>query len=116
MQARSATFTTAGVKLGTYRLDPSLLSKVAMFTPLPAPRAATKRHAWLLAKAERQPTAVGNVGAWTVPLLAAQANDVQITYRNRNRPQAIGLAEPSCLFHAALSPRLAGACIPVGQP
>ena len=114
MQLRSATFDGAEVKLGAYRVDPSLLNKVATFTPLQvqsAPPAGYQAAGtrFYQGKDPNQP-AIGDVrvtftaiAAQTISVAAAQSNGVLTAYRDANG-YTIALAEPgvvtaSGLFH-----------------
>jgi hypothetical protein len=114
MQLRSATFDGAEVKLGAYRVDPSLLNKVATFTPLQAQSAPPAGYqvagdGFYQGQDPNQP-AIGDVRvsftaipAQTISVAAAQSNDVLTAYRDANG-YTIALAEPgvvtaSALFH-----------------
>jgi len=114
MQVRSATFNAGGVKLGAYRVDPSLLNKVTMFAPLPAQSAPPAGYqsagdAFYQGQDPSQP-AIGDVRvsfaaipAQTVSVAAAQSNGVLTGYRDANG-YTIALAEPGAvtadgLFH-----------------
>jgi hypothetical protein len=114
MQIRSATFDGADVKLGAYRVDPSLLNKVATFTPLETQSAPPTGYqvagdGFYQGKDPNQP-AIGDVRvsftaivAQTISVAAAQSGDVLTAYRDANG-YTIALAEPgvvpaSALFH-----------------
>jgi len=114
MQVRSATFNAGEVKLGAYRVDPSLLNKVTDFTalqPQSAPPAGYQASgdAFYRGADPGQP-AIGDIRATftaipaqTVSVAAAQSNGVLTSYRDQNG-YTIALAEPgvvsaSALFH-----------------
>ena len=114
MQVRSATFNAGEVKLGAYRVDPSLLNKVANFAPLQpqsAPPAGYQASgdAFYRGADPGQP-AIGDIRATftaipaqTVSVAAAQSNGVLTSYRDQNG-YTIALAETgvvsaSALFH-----------------
>ena len=87
MQVRSATFDAGEVKLGAYRVDPSLLNKLATFTPLQAQSAPPAGYqaagdGFYQGQNPGQP-AIGDVRvtfaaipAQTVSVAAAQSNGV----------------------------------------
>jgi hypothetical protein len=117
MDPRSATFDGRGVKLGAYRVDPSLLDKVAAFTPLHAQSAAPSGYqavgdGFYRGLDPSQP-AIGDmrigftaVPAQTVSVAAAESGGVLTAYRDTNG-YTIALAEPgvvtaSGLFHDEL--------------
>jgi hypothetical protein len=114
MQVRSATFNAGEVKLGAYRVDPSLLDKVTTFTPLqpqsPPPTGyQASGDGFYQGQNPGQP-AIGDVRvtftaipAQTVSVAGAQSNGVLTSYRDSNG-YTIALAEPgvvpaSALFH-----------------
>jgi Transmembrane protein 43 len=117
MAPRSATFDAAEVKLGAYRIDPSLLNKVAAFTPLPAQAPPlsgfqSSGDGYYRGADPNQP-AVGDirvgftaVPAQTISVAAADAGGVLTGYRDADG-YTIALAEPgavtaSGLFHDEL--------------
>ena len=114
MQTRSATFDGGDVKLGAYKVDPSVLNKVTAFTPL---RAQSAPPAGYQASADGfyqgpDPAnpAIGDVrvsftavAAQTVSVAAADASGVLTAFRDSNG-YTIALAEPGVvsaqtLFH-----------------
>jgi hypothetical protein len=114
MPVRSATFNAGEVKLGAYRVDPSLLNKVTMFAPLQpqsAPPAGYQAEGDGFYRGQNpdQPE-IGDIRvsftaipAQTVSVAAAQANGALTSYRDANG-YTIALAEPgvvsaSALFH-----------------
>jgi hypothetical protein len=112
MQVRSATFNAGGPKLGAYGVDPSLLNKVATFTPLPAQSAPPAGYqaagdGFYQGQNPGQP-AIGDVRvafaavpAQTISVAAAQSNGVLTGYRDANG-YTIALAEPGVATAAAL--------------
>jgi Transmembrane protein 43 len=112
MQQRSAMFDGAEVKLGPYRVDPSVLNKVSAFTPLQpqsAPPAGYQAagEGFYQGQNPGQPV-VGDVrvsftavAAQTVSVAAAQAGGVLTAFRDQNG-YAIALAEPGVVGAAAL--------------
>ena len=117
MDPRSATFDGTGVKLGAYRVDPSLLNKVAAFTPLPAQTSPPSGYqsagdGYYRGPDPNQPV-IGDVRvrfaavpAQTISVAAANAGGVLTSYRDSNG-YTIALAEPgavtaSGLFHDEL--------------
>jgi hypothetical protein len=112
MPQRSAIFDGAEVKLGPYRVDPSVLSKVSAFTPLQpqsAPPAGYQAagDGFYQGQNPSQPV-IGDVRvsftavpAQTISVAAAQAGGVLTAYRDPNG-YAITLAEPGVVGAAAL--------------
>ena len=112
MQVRSATFNAGEVKLGAYRVDPTLLNKVATFTPLQAQSAPpagyqTAGDGFYQGQNPGNP-AIGDVRvtfaavpAQTVSVAAAQSGGVLTGYRDANG-YTIALAEPGVATAAAL--------------
>jgi hypothetical protein len=112
MQQKSAMFDGTDVKLGPYRVDPSVLSKVSAFTPLQpqsAPPAGYQAagEGFYQGQNPSQPV-VGDVrvsftgvAAQTISVAAAQAGGVLTAYRDPNG-YAIALAEPGVVSAAAL--------------
>lgn len=112
MQVRSATFNAGEVKLGAYRVDPSLLNKVSTFTPLQAQSAPPAGYqaagdGFYQGQNPSQP-AIGDVRvsfaaipAQTVSVAAAQSNGVLTGYRDANG-YTIALAEPGVVTAAGL--------------
>jgi Transmembrane protein 43 len=112
MQQKSATFDGVEVKLGPYRVDPSVLSKVSAFTPLQphsAPPAGYQAagEGFYQGQNPGQP-AIGDVrvsftavAAQTISVAAAQAGGVLTAFRDPNG-YAIALAEPGVVSAAAL--------------
>lgn len=112
MELRSATFDGAGVKLGAYRIDPPLLDKLAMFTPLQvqsAPPAGYQASGdgFYRGQDPNQP-AIGDmrvtftaIPAQTVSVAAAQSSDVLAAFRDANG-YTIALAEPGVVTAAGL--------------
>jgi len=112
MQVRSATFNAGEVKLGAYRVDPSLLNKVATFTPLQvqsAPPAGYQAAGDGFYQGQNPGNpAIGDmrvsfadVPAQTVSVAAAQSGGVLAGYRDANG-YTIALAEPGVATAAAL--------------
>ncbi|WP_158932341.1 TMEM43 family protein [Acidisphaera sp. S103] len=117
MDPRSATFDGTGVKLGAYRVDPSLLNKVAAFTPLhaqaPPPSGYQGSGDGYYRGPDPNQPAIGDlrvsfaaVPAQTISVVAANAGGVLTGYRDSNG-YTIALAEPgavtaSGLFHDEL--------------
>jgi Transmembrane protein 43 len=117
MDPRSATFNGADVKLGAYRVDPSLLSKVAVFTPLhaqaPPPSGFQASGDGYYRGPDPNQPAIGDirvsfaaVPAQTISVAAANAGGVLTGYRESNG-YTIALAEPGAvtapgLFHDEL--------------
>jgi hypothetical protein len=114
MQQRSATFDGAGVKIGAWQVDPSVLNKLTMFTPLHVQAAPPSGYqvsgdGFYQGQNPGQP-AIGDVRvsftavpAQTVSVAAAQASGVLTAYRDQNG-FTIALAEPGVvsaetLFH-----------------
>ncbi len=117
MDIRSATFDGTGVKLGAYRVDPSLLSKVSAFAPL-HPRADAPSGYQISGDgyyrgADSSQPAIGDwrvtfaaIPAQTFSVAAADSNGALTVYRDANG-YSIALAEPgivtaSGLFHDEL--------------
>jgi hypothetical protein len=112
MQVRSATFNAGEVKLGAYRVDPSLLNKVSTFAPLQAQSAPPAGYqaagdGFYQGQNPSQP-AIGDVRvsfasipAQTVSVAAAQSNGVLTGYRDANG-YTIALAEPGVVTAAGL--------------
>jgi hypothetical protein len=112
MQVRSATFNAGEVKLGAYRVDPSLLNKVSTFTPLQAQSAPPAGYqaagdGFYQGQNPSQP-AIGDVRvsfasipAQTVSVAAAQSSGVLTGYRDANG-YTIALAEPGVVTAAGL--------------
>jgi len=112
MQLQAATFDGGEVKLGAYRVDPSLLNKVSAFTALPvrsAPPAGYQATAegFYHGQDPNQP-AIGDlrvtftaVPAQTVSVAAAEAGGVLTAYRDPNG-YTIALAEPGVVSAAGL--------------
>jgi hypothetical protein len=117
MDHKSATFDGGGVKLGAYRVDPSLLNKVTAFTPLhaqaPPPSGYQATGDGFYRGADPNQPAIGDmrigftaVPAQTVSVAAAESGGVLTAYRDTNG-YTIALAEPgvvtaSGLFHDEL--------------
>jgi hypothetical protein len=114
MRVRSATFDGAGVKLGAWQVDPSVLDKLTMFTPLAVQSAPPSGYqasgdGFYHGQDPGQP-AIGDmrvsftgVSAQTVSVAAAHASGVLTAYRDPNG-YTIALAEPGVvsavvLFH-----------------
>jgi hypothetical protein len=114
MRVRSATFDGAGVKLGAWQVDPSVLDKLTMFTPLAVQSAPPSGYqasgdGFYHGQDPGQP-AIGDVrvsftgvSAQTVSVAAAHASGVLMAYRDPNG-YTIALAEPGVvsavvLFH-----------------
>jgi hypothetical protein len=112
MQVRSATFNAGQVKLGAYQVDPVLLNKVTVFTPLPVQSTPPAGYqaagdGFYQGQNPTQP-AIGDVRvtftaipAQTISVAAAQSNDVLTGYRDSNG-YTIALAEPGVVTAAAL--------------
>jgi hypothetical protein len=112
MHVRSATFNAGEVKLGAYRVDPSLLNKVATFTPLQAQSAPPAGYqaagdGFYQGQNPGNP-AIGDmrvsfadVPAQAVSVAAAQSGGVLAGYRDANG-YTIALAEPGVATAAAL--------------
>ena len=112
MDVRSATFDGGGVKLGAYRIDPPLLDKLAMFTPLPvrsAPPAGyrTEGDGFYRGQEPDQP-AIGDVRvtftaipAQTISVAAALSGGALTAYRDASG-YTIALAEPGVVTAAGL--------------
>jgi hypothetical protein len=112
MPQRSAMFDGAEVKLGPYRVDPSVLSKVSAFAPLPpqsAPPAGYQAagDGFYHGQEPSQP-AIGDVrvsftavAAQTFSVAAAQAGGVLTAFRDQNG-YTIALTEPGVVGAAAL--------------
>ena len=112
MPLRSAIVDGTEVKLGPYRVDPSVLSKVSAFTPLQpqsAPPAGYQAagEGFYRGQNPGQP-AIGDVrvsftavAAQTISVAAAQAGGVLTAYRDPNG-YAIALAAPGVVSAAAL--------------
>jgi hypothetical protein len=114
MQVRSATFDGAGVKIGAWQIDPSVLDKISAFTPLPAQATPPAGYqvsgdGFYRGQDPGQP-AIGDVRvsfsdvpAQTISVAAGQASGVLTAYRDPNG-YTIALAEPGVvsadmLFH-----------------
>jgi hypothetical protein len=112
MPLRSAMFDGMEVKLGPYRVDPSVLSKVSAFAPLQpqsAPPAGYQvaGEGFYHGQDPGQPT-IGDVrvsftavAAQTISVAAAQAGGVLTAFRDPNG-YTIALAEPGVVGAAAL--------------
>jgi hypothetical protein len=112
MQVRSATFDGGDVKLGAYKVDPSVLNKVSDFTPLrvqstPPSGYQASGDGFYKGQDPNQP-AIGDVRATftaipaqTVSVAAAQASGVLTAYRDSNG-YTIALAEPGVASAATL--------------
>jgi len=112
MTVRSATFDGGGVKLGAWQVDPSVLNKLAMFTPFQAqaPPPAEYQAAgdgFYRGQDPNQPV-VGDVRvsfsaipAQTISVAAAQSGGVLTAYRDPNG-YTIALAEPGVVSAATL--------------
>jgi hypothetical protein len=112
MQVRSANFNADEVKLGAYRVDPSLLNKVSTFAPLQAQSAPPAGYqaagdGFYHGQNPSQP-AIGDVRvsfagipAQTISVAAAQSNGVLTGYRDANG-YTIALAEPGVVTAAGL--------------
>jgi Transmembrane protein 43 len=112
MSLQSATFDGGDVKLGAYRVDPSVLSKVSTFTPLPAratppPGYQASGDGFYRGQDPNQP-AIGDlrvtfstVAAQTISVAAAQSGDRLAAYRDPNG-YTIALAEPGVVGASAL--------------
>jgi len=112
MQVRSATFDAGEVKLGAYKVDPSLLNKVTIFTPLQVQSAPPAGYqaagdGFYRGQDPGQP-AIGDVRvsfagipAQTVSIAGAQSNGVLTAYRDANG-YTIALAEPDVVTAAGL--------------
>jgi Transmembrane protein 43 len=112
MQVRSTIFDGADVKLGAYRVDPSVLNKVANFTPLqaqstPPPDYQATGDGFYRGQDANQP-AIGDVRvnftaipAQTVSVAAAQSGGGLTAYRDTNG-YTIVLAEPGVVPAAVL--------------
>ena len=113
MQVRSATFNAGEVKLGAYRVDPSLLNKLATFTPLQAQSRAAGGLPGVgrrvLPGPEPGPAGDRRCPGDTSPPFRrrpfrsprAQSNGVLTAYRDANG-YTIALAEPGVVTAAAL--------------
>jgi len=117
MDPRSATFDATEVKLGAYKVDPSLLNKVSAFSGVHAQSAAPSGYQasgdGFYRGADSNQPAIGDVRvtftgvpAQTVSVAAADASGVLTAYRDTNG-YTIALAEPgavsaSGLFHDEL--------------
>jgi hypothetical protein len=112
MDMRSTTFDGADVKLGAYRIDPPLLDKLAMFTPLqvqsapPSPYRA-EGDGFFRGQDPNQPM-IGDVRvtftaipAQTISVAAAQSGGVLTAFRDTNG-YTIALAEPGVVTAAGL--------------
>ncbi len=114
MQQRSATFDGAAVKIGAWRVDPSVLNKISTFTPLHVRSAPPSGYqvsgdGFYRGQDPGQPR-IGDirvtftaVPAQTVSVAAAQSSGVLTAYRDGNG-YTIALAEPGVvsadiLFH-----------------
>jgi hypothetical protein len=112
MQLRSATFDGGDVRLGAYRVDPSLLDKVTAFTPFqvqspPPPQYQANGDGFYRGQDASQPM-VGDlrvsftaVPAQTISVAAAQSGGVLTAWRDANG-YTIALAEPGVVTAAAL--------------
>ena len=112
MQIHAATFDGGEVKLGAYRVDPSLLNKVSAFAPLQvqsAPPAGYQAapEGYYRGQDPNQP-AIGDlrvsfsaVPAQTVSVAAAAADGVLTAYRDPNG-YTIALAKPGVVSAAGL--------------
>ena len=112
MQMHAATFDGGEVKLGAYRVDPSVLNKVSAFAPLQvqsAPPAGYQATAegFYHGQDPNQPV-IGDlrvnftgVPAQTVSVAAAEAGGVLTAYRDVNG-YTIALAEPGAVTAAGL--------------
>jgi len=112
MQVRAATFDGGEVRLGAYRVDPSLLNKVSAFTPLQVQSAPPSGYqvvpeGFYHGQDPNQP-AIGDlrvsfsaVPAQTVSVAAAEAGGVLTAYRDPNG-YTIALAEPGVVSAAGL--------------
>jgi hypothetical protein len=114
MQQRSATFDGAGVKVGAWQVDPSVLDKVSAFTPVraqsPPPSGYQVSGDGFYHGQDPGQPAIGDervnftgVPAQTVSVAAAQASGVLTAFRDANG-YTIALAEPGVvsadvLFH-----------------
>jgi Transmembrane protein 43 len=114
MQVRSATFNTAEVKVGAYRVDPSLLDKVTTFTPLQPQSAPTAGYqvsgdGFYQGKNSGRP-AIGDlrvtftaIPTQTVSVAGARSNGVLTSYRDAIgyiiAPAEPGVVPASALFH-----------------
>jgi hypothetical protein len=114
MQQRSATFDGAGVKIGAWQVDPSVLNKITTFAPLHVQSAPPSGYqvsgdGFYRGQDPGQPR-IGDtrvtftaVPAQTVSVAAAQSSGVLTAYRDSNG-YTIALAEPGVvsadiLFH-----------------
>jgi hypothetical protein len=112
MRARSATFDGAGVKLGFWQVDPSVLDKLTMFAPLTVQSAPPSGYqasgdGFYHGQDPGQP-AIGDVRvsftgvpAQTVSVAAAHASGVLTAYRDPNG-YTIALAETGVVSAAVL--------------
>jgi hypothetical protein len=112
MQQHSATFDGAGVKVGAWQVDPSVLNKLTEFTPLQVESAPPSGYqasggGFYRGQDPGQP-AIGDVRvtfsdvpAQTVSVAAAQASGVLTGFRDANG-YTIALAEPGVVSAAAL--------------
>jgi hypothetical protein len=112
MDVRSATFDGAGVRLGAYRIDPTLLDRLAMFTPLPVqapppPGYRAQGDGFYRGQEPNQPmigdmrVSFAAIPAQTISVAAAQSSGVLTTFRDING-YAIALAEPGIVTAAGL--------------
>jgi hypothetical protein len=112
MQVQSATFDGGQVKLGAYGVDPTLLNKLSIFTPLQvqsAPPAGYQAAAdgFYQGQNPGQPAigdvrvTFGAIPAQTISVAAAQSNGMLAGYRDANG-YTIALAEPGVASAAAL--------------
>ncbi len=112
MDVRAATFDGADVKLGAYRIDPVLLNKLDMFTPLPVRSAPPGGYqaagdGFYRGQDTNQPM-IGDVrvtfsaiAAQTISVAAAQSGGVLTAFRDANG-YTIALAEPGVVTAAGL--------------
>jgi hypothetical protein len=112
MQVKPATFDGAEVKIGAYKVDPSVLDKVTAFTPLRVQSAPPSGYqvsgdGFYRGQSPDQP-AIGDVRvsftgvpAQVVSVAAAEASGVLTAFRDTNG-YTIALAEPGVVSAATL--------------
>jgi hypothetical protein len=112
MQLQSGTFDGGDVRLGAWKLDPAVLNKLTVFTPLRPQSAPPSGYqasgdGFYQGQNPGQPAtgdvrvSFGAVPAQTVSVAAAQASGVLTSFRNSNG-YTIALAEPGVVSAAAL--------------